>query len=254
MAGAHREGGINTMELRNNPMKHNAHAQFDLDHIIMAMLRGMERALLEYRNLNAGLIFCMAREFSVNQNAIILEKAIKYRRRGVIGIDMAGPGWKDFHFKDYEEIFKAAKKAGLGITVHSGEVPDADDLWEALEYAQPDRIGHGIRAAHDQNLMKELVKRDIVLEVCPMSNLVTKAVENLDELKFIIRTFIENNVKFCINTDWPEVIEKGHLKQQMKMLLDENILSQEELEACNQVGIEASFIPKPGGLDAYLCR
>ncbi len=252
MAGAYRVNGVTLIELRNNPMKHNSDALFDLDYITMAMLRGMERALLAYPHLSAGLIFCMAREFSVAQNTIILEKAIKYRKRGVVGLDIAGPGHATFRFKDYADIFKRAKKAGLKITVHTGEQRDANDMWEALEFAEPARIGHGIFAAYDKPLMKELVRRGTVLEVCPLSNLATKAVENKDEIRFILRTLIENKVKFCINTDWPEIIENCQLKKQYAFLLEEGMLSEEELQACNRTAFAASFIPKKGGLDAYL--
>lgn len=252
MAGACRVNGINLIELRNNPMKHNGNATFDLDHIIMAMLRGMERALLAYPQLSAGLIFSMARDFPLEKNAIIVEKAIRYRGRGVVGIDVSGPGRADFRFKDYKELFKKAKTAGLKVTVHSGEVKDANDMWEALEYAEPLRIGHGVRAAYDKPLMKELAKRKVVLEVCPLSNIATKAVENEEELRFILRTFIENKVRFCINTDWPEIIEDCQLRKQYAFLLSQGILNEEELKTCTQTAFESSFIPKPGGLAAYL--
>ena len=252
MTGAYHKQNITLMELRNNPLKHNKDGEFELDHVIMAMLRGMERALLECRKLSAGLVFIMAREFSVEKNAIIVEKAIKYRRRGVVGIDVAGPAVKEFKFKDYAALFDKARKAGLGITVHTGEVKEASDMWEALEFARPQRIGHGIRAAYDEPFMKELANRKVVLEVCPMSNIATKAVENLDEMKFILRTFIENKVPFCINTDWPEMIEGNRLRRQMEWLQDEGLLSAEEIAACNRHAFLASFIPRPGGLDSYL--
>lgn len=251
MSGAYRANNITLIELRNNPMKHNNNAELDLDHIIMAMLRGMERALLEYDQLSAGLIFIMAREFSYEQNKIIVEKAIKYKRRGVVGIDVAGPATDSFHFKEYKDLFDHARREGLKITVHSGEVREANDMWDALEYANPDRIGHGIRAAEDKTLMEELVRRNVVLEVCPLSNLATKAVENMDEMKEILRTFVEHNVKFTINTDWPEVIENAHLKEQFILLKEKGILSEEELKRCNDIAFEASFVPK-GGLNAYL--
>jgi adenosine deaminase len=252
MSGAYHENGITLIELRNNPLKHNQDGLFELDHLIMAMLRGMERALLECPNLSAGLIFCLAREFSTEKNAIIIDKAIKYRRRGVIGIDIAGPHTPGFNFKDYKSEFDRARKAGLRVTVHSGEVPNANDMWEALEFARPERIGHGIRAAYDKPLMKELAKRGTVLEVCPMSNIATQAVENMDEMRFILRTLIENKVRFCINTDWPEIIEGCHLRNQLALLVKEKILTEEELIAANKTAFAASFIPKPGGLDAYL--
>lgn len=251
MSGAYYHNGISLIELRSNPMKHNLGAQLDLDHIIMAMIRGMERALLEHPKLSAGLIFCMDRQFSFEQNQIIAEKAIKYRRRGIVGLDVAGPASESFHFKDYKNLFAKARKQGLKVTIHSGEVAEATDMWEALEYINPARIGHGIRAAYDPALLKELAKRGTVLEVCPMSNLATKAVKDLEEIRLILRTFIGHNVKFCINTDWPEVIENGRLRTQLHMLREAKILSTSEIKTCNKTAFVASFIPRPG-LAAYL--
>lgn len=250
MSGAYRNG-IELIELRTNPMKHNFDNEVDLDHLIMAMLRGMERALLEHRHLSAGLIFCIAREYDYERNVKIIEKAIKYHSRGVVGIDIAGPGSEGFDITAYKDTFERARAAGLGITVHSGEAWDANDVWETLETLHPSRIGHGILAAHDENLMKELVKRGVVLEVCPMSNLVTTALASLEEVRTTLRTFVENGVKFCINTDWPEVIEDGHLNKQYRLLLAQGILTDEELRRCTETAFQASFIPGPG-LEAYL--
>lgn len=248
--GAYRNN-ISLIELRTDVMKVNNNGEQDLDHIIMAMLRGMERALLEYPKLSAGLIFSLAREFPVEKNIIMIEKAIKYRKRGVIGIDFAGPATATFHYKDYENAVKKAKEAGLKVTAHAGEVEEANDIWEALEFVRPARIGHGIRAAYDKELMKELAKQKIVLEVCPVSNLATKAVRDIAELKQILHTFLENNVLFTLNTDWPEMIQDGHLWKQYKLLHDEKILTEQELRQCNQTAFAASFIPGKG-LEAYL--
>ncbi len=250
MSGAYRNN-ITLIELRNNPMRHNHDGQNDLDHVIMAMLRGMEKALLEYPSLSAGIIFCLAREFSYTQNEIIVQKAIKYRRRGIVAIDFAGAATKKFQYKDYKKLANQAKKAGLKITCHTGEVHDANDMWEAIEFIQPHRIGHGIKAAYDTKLMQELVKQDIVLEICPFSNLMTKAIENEEELKFILRTFIENKVRFCINTDWPEIIQGAHLYRQLTYLLENGFLSEEDLKQCNEIAFKSAFAKK-GGLDAYL--
>lgn len=250
MSGAYRNN-IHVIEVRNNPMRHNNNGEQDLDLVIMAMIRGMERALLEYTKLSAGIIFCLAREFSVEKNAIIVEKAIKYHKRGIVGIDFSGVNNDAFHLKDYKDIIANAKKAGLHVTTHSGELPTDNDLWEALEFVEPNRIGHGIQAAYDTELMKELSKRNVVLEVCPMSNLMTKAVKDKEEMKFIFQKLLEYNVKFTINTDWPEMIENGHLWRQFTMLRDEKILTEEELKRCNEIAFESTFVPK-GGLEAYL--
>src|SRR6185503_11480333 len=81
----YRGSNVTQIELRFNPMKRNLNSELDLDHIIHAALRGMDKATLEY-GVKVGLIFCLAREFDHRLNGIILDKAIKYRGRGVVGI------------------------------------------------------------------------------------------------------------------------------------------------------------------------
>jgi adenosine deaminase len=252
MSGAHRANNITVMELRLNPMKHNHGGDVDLDHVIMATLRGMERALLEYSKLRAGIVFIMDRHFSFEKNAIIVEKAIKYSRRGVVGIDMANYNSDDFHYKDYRDLVKKARTAGLKITAHTGETLDTNDMWECLDALNPERIGHGIRAAYDQKLMDELVKRSTVLEVCPLSNVMTKAVKDAEEMKFILQTFVKNGVKFCINTDWPEAIKDAHLTKQFEFLREYNILTEKEIATAIATGFQATFVPKKPDTNLYL--
>src|SRR5688500_5040552 len=88
--GAYRKNNITTMELRINPMKRNRGGEQDLDHIIAAAVRGMDKATLEYP-IKPGLIFCLDRAFPYELNEIIAEKAIAWRDRGGVGSDIAGP-------------------------------------------------------------------------------------------------------------------------------------------------------------------
>ena len=90
IGGAYRKNNVTTCELRFNPMKRNRGGEQDLDHIISAAIRGMDRAMLEYP-VTPGLILCLDRAFPYALNEIIVEKAIAYRGRGVVGIDIAGP-------------------------------------------------------------------------------------------------------------------------------------------------------------------
>src|ERR671939_771545 len=91
IGGAYRSQGITTLELRFNPMKRNRGGERDLDHIILAAVRGLDRASLEYPQVRAGLILMMDRTFTPELNAIVVEKAIRWGPRGVVGIDLAGP-------------------------------------------------------------------------------------------------------------------------------------------------------------------
>ena len=91
IGGAYRSQGITTLELRFNPMKRNRGGERDLDHIILAAIRGLDRASLEYPQVRAGLILMMDRTFTAEQNTIIVEKAIGWAPRGIVGVDIAGP-------------------------------------------------------------------------------------------------------------------------------------------------------------------
>ena len=91
IGGAYRSQRITTLELRFNPMKRNRGGERDLDHIILAAIRGLDLARLEYPQVRAGLILMMDRTFDARQNEVIVEKAIHWSSRGVVGVDIAGP-------------------------------------------------------------------------------------------------------------------------------------------------------------------
>src|SRR5258705_6382215 len=89
IGGAYRSQRITTLELRFNPMKRNRGGERDLDHIILAAIRGLDRARLEYPQVRAGLILMMDRTFDARQNAIIVHKAIAWADRVVDCVDIA---------------------------------------------------------------------------------------------------------------------------------------------------------------------
>src|SRR5256886_8663297 len=240
IGGAYRKANITTLELRYNPLKRNRGGEQDLDHIIMASIRGLDRAALEYP-VKAGLIFCLDRTFDLRLNEIVVEKAIQYRRRGVLAIDIAGPKNLDFHYADYAALFKKARKAGLGITVHAGEDEDWRSVDEVVRHLEPDRIGHGVHAAQDGALCRRLAERGVHLELCPSSNLDTKVVRDLDELREFIAVFRKHGVRFSFNTDGPEMLQTT-LRDELKLAVRANLVSREELAQCGEWAREASFL------------
>ena len=243
IGGAYRKNNVTGLELRFNPMKRNRGGEQDLDHIIAAAVRGMDRAILEYPQVRAGLIFCLDRSFSRELNEIIASKAISWRSRGVIAIDIAGPEFEDFKFADYSEIYAECRRAGLGLTVHAGETGGAAEVREALEALEPDRIGHGVRAAEDDGVLAMLRERGTVLEVCPSSNLNTGVLRNLAEVRRVIRRFADDEVPFTISTDGPEML-RSYLRDELNMLMRHDILSFEEVLRALEVGERASFLDR----------
>src|SRR5438552_8842684 len=244
VSGAYRKANITTLELRYNPMKRNRGGEQDLDHIIMASVRGLDRALLEYP-VTAGLIFCLDRRFDFALNEIVAEKAIAYRHRGVVGIDIAGGHNPEFRYRDYAGLFKKAKRAGLGITVHAGEDEDWQSVDEVLRYLEPDRIGHGIHAAQDPGLCKRLSERGVLLEICPSSNLDSKVVKDATELGDYIKTFKRHKVRFSFNTDGPEMLETT-LRDELKLAVRNGWVTKDELAECGACARTASFIGRNG--------
>jgi adenosine deaminase len=245
IGGAYRSQGITTLELRFNPMKRNRGGERDLDHIILAAIRGLDRAELEYPHVRAGLILMMDRTFTDGQNAVIVEKAIHWAARGIVGVDIAGPRPRGerYPYRDLAPLVEEARAAGLGVTIHVGEEGSegVEEIAEVIETLRPDRIGHGILAAHDPSLMRELASREIVLEICPTSNLLTKALSGEDELHDTIAAFVQHDVPFTIATDGPEMM-RTRLRDEFELLLRIGALDGTGLRESNARGHEASFV------------
>jgi len=103
------------------------------------------------------------------------------------------------------------------------------------------RIGHGIKAHLDKQLMRKLNDLNICLEICPTSNLKLGIIKDIKELNKIIRIFLENEVKFTINTDGPELLQTT-IKEEVGLLLDNEIVSFEEMNMIIDNGFKYSFI------------
>jgi adenosine deaminase len=246
IGGAYRSQGITTLELRFNPMKRNRGGERDLDHIILAAVRGLDLASLQYPQVRAGLILMMDRTFTADLNAIVVEKAIRWADRGVVGVDVAGPRVEGarYDYTQLQPMFEEARAAGLGVTIHVGEEGGdvgREEIGEVVETLRPDRIGHGILAAGDQDLMTALREQEIVLEICPTSNLLTKALPDEEAIRDTVRAFVDNRVPFTIATDGPEMM-RTHLRDELELLRRIGALDEDELAEANRRGHEASFL------------
>ena len=253
IGGAYRSQQITTLELRFNPMKRNRGGERDLDHIILAAIRGVDRASIEYPQVRAGLILMMDRTFGPRLNEIIVDKAIRWSGRGVVGVDIAGPrpGGGRYDYTQLEPMVETARDAGLGVTIHVGEEGGEigrEEIGEVVERLRPDRIGHGILAAGDGELMAMIRDLGITLEICPTSNLLTKALPDEDAVRDTIREFVDNDVPFTIATDGPEMM-RTHLRDELALLLRIEALDEAGLREANARGHAAAF-RRPVGVAA----
>ena len=240
IAGAYRKNNITLLELRFNPMKRNRGGEQDLDQIMMAAVRGIDRASLEYP-VRTGLIVCLDRTFNRRLNEILLEKAIAFSARGVVGIDMAGPARSGFRYSGYADIYRRARKEGLGLTVHAGEDEGHRSVREVLQHLEPDRIGHGVKATEDARTMEALERSGAVLEVCPTSNLNTGVLKDVADLRRVFGALLAGGVRFTLNTDGPEML-RTNLRGEIDFLVANGALNAAQVLQANRTAFAASFV------------
>jgi adenosine deaminase len=251
VSGAYRVSGITLLEPSFNPMFRNRGGERDLDAIILAALRGMECALVEFPQVRAGILLFLDRRLSPAENTIIVKKAIKYRSRGVVGIDLAGPAGPNFRYEDVVPLYEQARAAGLRTTVHTGEDGTAEEMAHVLRLLPLDRVNHGFRASTDPALMAELQRRGLTLCLCPTSNLRLGFIRDMTHMREVLRSLLMHGVRFCLNTDNPAML-RTTLPREMQMMLEHDVLTQAELDRTVIWAREAAFVPTEPGRNLYL--
>lgn len=254
ISGGYRSQRITTHEVRFNPAKRNRGGERDLDAIVMAAVHGIDRATLEYP-VRAGLILMMDRGFPYDLNAAIVERAIRFRDRGVVAVDIGGPrpggAPPPYPYRDLAPLVERARDAGLGVTLHAGEegvtAPDAGPYVEEMRQVLAlgvDRVGHGIIAAMDPRLQEEVLAAGVVLEICPTSNVRTGAVRDEEQIAEIVFALEAAGVPIVIATDGPEMIGT-RLRAEYALLVRRGALTAEGARRANARGHEVSFIRAP---------
>jgi aminodeoxyfutalosine deaminase len=134
----------------------------------------------------------------------LVRVAARYRDRGVVAVGLGGLE-ADFPPEPYAPAFELARAEGLASVPHAGEVAGPASIRGALGALHPDRIRHGIRAVEDPALVEELREREIVLDVCPISNVRTGAVPSLE--RHPLRELAAAGIRCSVSTDDPAMFD-----------------------------------------------
>lgn len=186
--------GVDYAEIRFAPQFHTQKG-FTQEEILLGAIEAKDYASL--LGVEIDLILCAMRGQNSRANEETLELAVKYFGKGVAALDLAGDE-AGFPTEDYADLFGYAKKCGLPFTIHAGEAAGAESIEAALRFGAW-RIGHGVAAVSDPELMKYLSVHQIPLELCPTSNIQTKAVREIASHPLV--RFLEQGIPATVNTD-----------------------------------------------------
>ena len=225
-------------EIRFAPQLHTQKGMSQEDAVIAACV-GLRNALKDKPSyFQVGLILCAMRQSDYETNLPAILLADKYRNRGVVAVDLAGP--EAFHTGDYyKDLFDEAEKRKLNITIHAGEACGSDEVLRAVNLLHAQRIGHGVHLEINFDNVKKMNEKHIFFEFCPTSNLQTTSLPDYEHVP--LREFDRFGIKVTVNSDNMTVSDTDVL-QEYRHLNKVFKLQKFEVRHLLMNSIEAAFI------------
>ncbi|WP_374029288.1 adenosine deaminase [Bdellovibrio bacteriovorus] len=232
--------GIRLLELRYAPtFISEGHKNLTFEKIHKSLRKGIDQAKKIYP-MAVGLICIVQRIKSYEIAEEVVDFAIDHKD-SFIALDLAD-NEEGFDPKAFAPLFQKAKKAGLHITVHSGEAPQpksAQWVKDSIEILGAERIGHGVQIIRNADILNFVRDRRIPLEVCPISNYLTQTFKTYEEHP--IRQLINAGALVTINSDDPGVFATT-LSDDYEVLHRVHKFTLQDFKRCNQIAFDASFI------------
>jgi adenosine deaminase len=240
--------GVVYFELRAGPALHTRPA-LGLEEVIDSLLVGLHKAEARY-GMVCRLIVAALRHQPPETSVRLAHAALSFKGHGVVGFDLAGDE-EGYPAQLHAEAFRVARQGGMNITVHAGEAAGADNVRYAVEELGATRIGHGVRSVESPAVLRMLQEQTILLEICPTSNLHTRAVTRL--ASHPVRRLYELDIPISIGDDDP-ITSRTRVSNELTLLLDNFGFSYQELHHIQQMGLEAAFLEDEGQRQALIGR
>ena len=200
------------------------------------------RLMQKLRQQNIGVsllwIFDAVRHFGPEAAGEVFDLAARLRDRNVVGIGIGGDEARG-PAEGFRDLYKKAADKGLRLTAHAGETTGPESVWGAINIGA-ERIGHGLAAASDPELLEVMAQKQVPVELCITSNLRTGACAELQEHP--VRKFFDGGLMITLSTDDPAMFQTS-LNREYEIAQQEFSFSEEHLRELARNSIEASFLP-----------
>ena len=203
--------------------------------VIEALLAGLEKGKKDF-GIEYGVITCAMRHHSEEENRRMIRTAREYLGYGVCAADLAGAEAL-YPMSEFMELFQETKKLGMPFTLHAGECGSVQNILDSVE-AGAGRIGHGIAMRGHREVQKELQRKGIGIEMCPVSNLQTKAVESTKD--YPMREFLDNGLKVTVNTD-NRTVSNTTLTKELAFIQKTYGITDEEIRLMMKNAVDVAF-------------
>ena len=231
-----KEQGMLYAEIRFAPQLHTKKG-LTQEQVVKAALQGLQEAAAGSFFKAKLILCCMRGADNREENLLTVRTAAAYLGRGVAALDLAGAEAL-YPTADYGEVFALAKELSVPFTIHAGEADGPESIRAALRMGAS-RIGHGVRAGEDPELLEELKERQIPLEMCPSSNVQTKAVPSLSEHPVL--SYLRRGLLVTVNTDNMTVSDTT-IEREFRLLKEELGMTPEERRQLLLNAADAAFL------------
>ncbi|GAB4578669.1 MAG: hypothetical protein Fur0022_14050 [Anaerolineales bacterium] len=229
---------VRYMELRFTPVALSKAQKFPLEEVMDWVIASAQQAEEDF-GVVTRLIASVNRHESVSIAEKVAELAVERLNNGIIGLDLAGAEGQ-YPAAPFEGVFKEACKAGMRITIHAGEWGGADNIIEAINLLNAERIGHGVRIFENPYAVDLAIERGTAFEVCPTSNYQSGVIAPTE--LHPLHQMIEAGLCVTLNTDDPSISNIA-LSDECFLACEQLTLPLDKLKTTIFNGIKASFLP-----------
>lgn len=229
------ECNVHYVEASFSPRDHLLH-NLDFSEMVKAINRGIDRARSSF-GIEANIRIDIVRSSTQDEAMEILDM-IEMNPHNIVSIDIGG-NEPLFPPKPFAEAYKRAREMGLHLVAHAGEAAGPQSIWDAIEYLDVERIGHGVTAREDPKLIEYLNDRQIGIEMNPVSNLRTGVVKSIRDHP--VRAFYDKGLLVTVSSDDPSLFHTD-LNNEFIQIHKHLGFSLAELFQLSLNGIKSAFI------------